>query len=188
MIQNTQPSRERILSAFHELMQNKDYYNISVRSIIIQASVGKTTFYRHFNRKLDVFVEVHDAFFEVYLNSFRTQEDWLRCEPHLSLIETAQSAAKKAGRRPTMAYQLGSDWPQAVRMLKLRLSEMIEKKLAHAFPNHARTLPLAELAGALATLNIDFMSQISSMPMPSQVEQRAKTLQCYIQALVNASL
>ena len=47
-------AKEQVLSAFHLLLVEKGYINLTVQDILTRAGVGRTTFYSHFTGKEDV--------------------------------------------------------------------------------------------------------------------------------------
>lgn len=50
----TEKTRQSLLLALSELMQEKKYSNITIQEIIDKANVGRSTFYAHFETKDDL--------------------------------------------------------------------------------------------------------------------------------------
>lgn len=182
----TTKSQRRILKAFQQLLQQKDYCTISVSEIVKAADVGKTTFYRHYQRKLDVFVAMHDAIFTSALNDFSTANDWLSIDARTSFVDITILASKKVPRRSSMAYQLGNDWPIALRRLKQNLTQMIERRLASAFGEQVWKVPLPELAASIAALMSDYFLRVNTNTLKplNHESANANALQLFTRAII----
>ena len=57
-------SCQLIYGALSRLMEQKSYENISITEIVKEAQVGRATFYRNFDSKLDVLTYISDMTFE----------------------------------------------------------------------------------------------------------------------------
>ena len=64
-------TKKAILDAFEHLLKKKSYNKITVKEIIDEANIGRTTFYDHFDTKDAVLDEVCDTLFDhvFYLSS-----------------------------------------------------------------------------------------------------------------------
>ncbi|MBU2895550.1 TetR/AcrR family transcriptional regulator [Vibrio hepatarius] len=181
-------SRRRIMKAFQQLLQENDYCAISVADIIQTADVGKTTFYRYYQRKLDVFVEMHDSIFDIALQDFTTKGDWLSVDARASFINIALMASKKVGRRSSMAHQLGNDWPLALRRLKQNLAQVVEQRLLDTFGQDVWGISLKEVASAITSLFNDYLQRVNTSPSKILATERAQALQLFTRAIILAAL
>ncbi|WP_087020192.1 TetR/AcrR family transcriptional regulator [Thaumasiovibrio subtropicus] len=181
-------SQRRLLSAFRELLTQKEYYEITVAEIISLADVGKTTFYRHYERKLDLFIEMHRGVFDTMLQDLQCREDWLSEAPRPMLVALAMKAVGNTAGRLSIAYKLGSDWPHAERRMGESLTATINARLCMAFTDAKWAISVAEVSSALAALYMDFLIQLNSAPNQKVAERRARNLQCFSRALVLAAL
>jgi AcrR family transcriptional regulator len=57
-------SRIRILEAAKTVLETQPYPLLAVEDVIAEAQVSRTTFYRHFDSKLAIFLELHKPFSE----------------------------------------------------------------------------------------------------------------------------
>lgn len=181
-------SKIRILQAFTELLKKQDYCDITVAELIEEADVGKTTFYRHYERKLDVFLALHDALFDSLLQDLTVQDDWLSLSPPSSVITMMSRISVQSSFRRSMSYKLGSDAPQAHRQLKHNLTTLIEQRLSSVFDTGGFIIPLPSLASTLAAIYLDFISQLFNDSLTSSVEEKAASLQRLIQASLRAAI
>lgn len=190
MSQSTKVNRSsrRIQQTLAELLKDKDYCDITVAELIEKADVGKTTFYRHYERKLDVFLAMHDAFFDVLLQDLTIREDWLSLTPRPSVIAMLSRISEQSSFRRSIAYKLGNDAPQAHRQLKRNLTTQIEQRLTSAFNSDNFIIPLPSLASTLAAIYLDFITQLFNDDLASSVEERAASLQRLTQANLRAAI
>ncbi|WP_028116343.1 TetR/AcrR family transcriptional regulator [Ferrimonas senticii] len=181
-------ARTRLNLAFRQLLAEQDYLDITVGQILAQAQVSKATFYRHYQRKLDLFIEMHQGLIAAMLADFQQAEDWLSLQPPSSLIRLSLQAAKKGARRSTTAYQLGSDWPLATRMLNQAFANAIAARLQQAFSEPQWRDPVSDVASYLSVMYMDYMMQVNQMPSPQAATQKAQLLQRYTRAMLLESL
>ncbi|SDJ21286.1 DNA-binding transcriptional regulator, AcrR family [Ferrimonas sediminum] len=188
MVSTPNRSKKRILTAFQSLLGQKDYCDITVSEIIDQANVGKTTFYRHYERKLDLFVALHQGVFSRLLEGYSAPDQWLDNQPPPSVVNILDIINRESGFRRSMPYKLGNDWNQALRLLKGNLAKQIAVRLAEAFKAQRFDIEITELSGALAALMIEIVVQVVEGPKLASANGKATTLQRLIQAQVHASI
>ncbi|RTR40578.1 TetR/AcrR family transcriptional regulator [Shewanella canadensis] len=181
-------SRSRIQQALAGLLKDKDYCDITVAELIEKADVGKTTFYRHYERKLDVFLAMHDTLFDTLLQDLTVREDWLSLTPRPSVIAMLSRISAQSSFRRSVAYKLGNDAPQAHRQLKCNLTALIEQRLTSAFDTDDFIIPLPSLASTMAAIYLDFITQLFNDSLTSSVEEKATSLQRLTQANLRAAI
>tara|TARA_B100001059_G_C17790347_1_gene559748 strand:+ start:991 stop:1602 length:612 start_codon:yes stop_codon:yes gene_type:complete len=181
-------SRKRILTAFRELLLHHDYCDITVLNIINQADVSKSTFYRHYTRKLDIFIDMHNGIFQTILQDFNTPEDWLHHKPHSAFIKMATIAVNKNGAGRSMIYMMGNDWGHASRLIRQNLADEIQLKLEAVFSEHTLLVPVADVSGAIAALHIDYITQLNQNSAAHSIEQQTQSLKNFTRAIINSSL
>ncbi|TCV20957.1 TetR/AcrR family transcriptional regulator [Vibrio crassostreae] len=181
-------SRNRILIAFRELLLIRDYCDITVSHIIEKAGVGKSTFYRCYNKKLDVFIEMHKIIFHSIFKNFNTKEEWLNHQPDISFVRMANIANNKSGNGRSMSYIMGSDWPNASRLIRYILANEIQLKLESVFGESAWLVPVSDVSGAIAALYIDYITLLSHNTREGTVEQRSHSLKIFTQSIIKESL
>ncbi|RTR27201.1 TetR/AcrR family transcriptional regulator [Shewanella atlantica] len=181
-------SRSRIQQALAGLLKDKDYCDITVAELIKKADVGKTTFYRHYERKLDVFLAMHHSLFDTLLEDLTVREDWLSLTPRPSVIAMLSRISAQSSFRRSVAYKLGNDAPQAHRQLRCNLTTLIEQRLTSAFDTDVFIIPLPSLASTLAAIYLDFITQLFNDSLTSSVEEKATSLQRLTQANLRAAI
>jgi AcrR family transcriptional regulator len=181
-------SHSRIQQALIELLKDKDYCDIIVAELIKKADVGRTTFYRHYERKLDVFLAMHDSLFDSLFQDLTAREDWLSLSPRPSVITMLSRISVQSRFRRSMSYKLGNDAPQAHRKLKQNLTKFIEQRLTSAFDTDDFIIALPSLASTLAAIYLDFITQLFNDPLSSSVEEKAVSLQRLTHANLRAAI
>ncbi|MEA2785869.1 MAG: hypothetical protein QOF71_1973 [Candidatus Eremiobacteraeota bacterium] len=134
-------TRLAILGAFRDLILTRGYVPISIRDVVAEANVGRSTFYEHFDDK----------------------EDLLRASLHpiLSVLAEAVGATREPQRLAMVIAHFGHNRRLARSMMASSpgllmtrfLAEVIEDRLAIAARGSRTTrplLPLALIAGHLA--------------------------------------
>lgn len=102
------PTRERLLRAAHELIEDGGYGAASVAAIAERAGVAAGTLYRHFSSKEELFVEL---FRLVCDREVRAMHDAALGMPGDAsevdrLVEVLTTFARRALRRPRLAWAL----------------------------------------------------------------------------------
>jgi len=170
------------------LLEHKEYYEITITDIVDTADIGKTTFYRHYDRKLDIFVEMHNQIFDGMFQELVNRDDWLNTKATSKLTAIAKKAVGKTGGRSSIAYKLGNDWPNAQRLLNECLTDKINKNLNVAFKGYSWTIDIDYVANAIASLYMDFLIQLNNTPDKQSAIIRANNLQRFCQAIILESL
>lgn len=138
--------------ALVELLQERDFADITVQSILDRAGVGRATFYAHYRNKEDV---LHSAYERVFVRMEQEVERPLRGAPlQARLFPVAEFAAHVADARPVLDAMRASGRMHELWSLGLDYaSRIIEKQLrARAKAERSRTqhaLAARMLAGAM---------------------------------------
>jgi AcrR family transcriptional regulator len=99
------PTRERLLHAARELIEEGGYGGASVAAIAGRAGVAAGTLYRHFDSKEELFVEVFRSVCDREVQAMRAAEN--AEGSHLDRLETVLGTfARRALRRPRLAWAL----------------------------------------------------------------------------------
>jgi AcrR family transcriptional regulator len=102
------PTRERLLHAARELIEEGGYGAASVAAIAERAGVAAGTLYRHFDSKEDLFVELFRAVCDREVQAMREAAASMPGDAtHVDRLETVLSTfAARALRRPRLAWAL----------------------------------------------------------------------------------
>jgi len=102
------PTRERLLRAAQELIEEGGYGAASVIAIADRAGLAAGTLYRHFSSKEDLFVEVFRSVCDRELRAMRAAADAMPADAsHVDrLVTVLATFARRALRRPRLAWAL----------------------------------------------------------------------------------
>jgi AcrR family transcriptional regulator len=101
------PTRERLLRAAQELIEEGGYGAASVAAIAERAGVAAGTLYRHFDSKQDLFVEVFRAVCAREERAMRAASVEMVSESHVEALEQVLATfAERALRNPRLAWAL----------------------------------------------------------------------------------
>ncbi|BDY04716.1 hypothetical protein F0521_17570 [Ferrimonas sp. YFM] len=146
-----------ILTAFSELLSERQYHEISIAQIVERANLGRTTFYRHFQAKVDALVAVHHPRVNRLLVGLEDQATWLADEAPAGMIETLEAFQSKPGMRLSLMHTFGRDGDQLLRRMSEQLTSGIKQRLTLAFSQRQWAIPSEMLAAALVA---NFEAQI----------------------------
>ncbi|QUM89339.1 TetR/AcrR family transcriptional regulator [Moritella sp. 36] len=177
-------SQKRIVKAFTELLREKDYCDISVAMIIEKADVGKTTFYRYYQRKLEVLLAMHDGIFDQLLQDLTSKDDWLSNEARPSVSYMLNIFSNNSNFRRPMNFKLDKDWPQALLQLKTKLANCMAVKLANALDGCSMKIPISVLSTSLAAIYVESVVQLVKGLVAFSVNKQALYLQYLTRSLV----
>ncbi len=102
------PTRDRLLRAAQELIEEGGYGPASVVAIAERAGVAAGTLYRHFSSKEELFVEVFRSVCDREVRAMQAAADAMPTEAsHVDRLVTVLSTfARRALRRPRLAWAL----------------------------------------------------------------------------------
>jgi AcrR family transcriptional regulator len=102
------PTRERLLRAARELIEEGGYGRASVAAIADRAGVAAGTLYRHFSSKEELFVEVFRSVCERELRAMHAAAGEMPADAsHVDrLVTVLCTFARRALRRPRLAWAL----------------------------------------------------------------------------------
>jgi AcrR family transcriptional regulator len=102
------PTRERLLRAAQELIEEGGYGPASVVAIADRAGVAAGTLYRHFSSKEELFVEVFRSVCDREVRAMQAAAEAMPSEAsHVDRLVTVLSTfARRALRRPRLAWAL----------------------------------------------------------------------------------
>jgi AcrR family transcriptional regulator len=101
------PTRERLLRAAQELIEEGGYGAASVAAIAERAGVAAGTLYRHFDSKQELFVEVFRAVCAREERAMRAASVEMAAESHVEALEQVLATfAERALRNPRLAWAL----------------------------------------------------------------------------------
>lgn len=97
--------KDKIIRAFFDLMQGKEYKSIKVTDIVNQAGVSRESYYRNFNSKEDIVIQFLDNVKEEMEIKESNSEDILKEQFLLQKFEEAFVIVKKYKREILSIYQ-----------------------------------------------------------------------------------
>lgn len=142
-------TRQAIMNAFTSLIRDRGYEQLTVSDIADRANVGRTTFYRYFQNKIQILVELHQRRFEKLDIIPDTRDNWFSDTPNTNLVNLL-SRFQHHGRFVSFMYQIGSDITYVQYLIENALTQHFAKKLIAAFSEDELTVPIPILARSLA--------------------------------------
>ena len=145
-------TKSTIKSALHELMQEKNYPEITVGEITGRGNIGRSTLYKHYQSKADVLVDIHKDMFEHLFSGLLSSEFWFAPKPSSELFLFFEKY-RRLGKNPfLLSYKLGSDLDYLMNNINLQLTAIIENRLRNAFNDVSSTIPFPVLAQSISNL------------------------------------
>jgi AcrR family transcriptional regulator len=176
------PTRERLLQAAQELIEEGGYAAASVAAIAERAGVAAGTLYRHFESKEDLFVEVFRLVCSGEERAMRVAaasmpDDGLAVD---RLEEVLATFAERALSNPRLAWALIAEpvdpLVDAERLAyRSRYAQLIARDLTEAIvagevPSQNVSLTAAALVGGCGEALVGPLSPVSSGTRPSDAE------------------
>jgi AcrR family transcriptional regulator len=145
-------TKSTIKSALLELMQEKNYPEITVGEITGRGNIGRSTLYKHYQSKADVLVDIHKDMFEHLFSGLLSSESWFAPKPSSELLLFFERY-RRLGKNPfLLSYKLGSDLDYLMNNINLQLTAIIENRLRNAFNDGSSTIPFPVLAQSISNL------------------------------------
>ena len=171
-----QRTRELLQAALIELIGERDYDTITIQDIIDHANVGRTTFYKHYNSKDELFMSCHEAMLsEFHLSPLHplSREELLSVEIPTEMT----SAYQHLEQRRAQLYPIfqGKDSALILRQIRDRSAREIEANLRVAFGEAQSVIPLDLLAAYLAGAQVALMQWWLEKRRPHSTENLTRT-------------
>ena len=171
-----QRTRELLQRALIELISERDYDAITIQDIVDRANVGRTTFYKHYNSKDELFMSCHEAMCnEFHMSPLHplTREELLSSEIP-SEMTLAYQHLEQRRTRLSAVFQ-GKDSPLILRQIRDRSAGEIEANLRAVFGETGSVIPLEILASYLAGAQLALMQWWLEKRRPHTPENLAQT-------------
>jgi len=190
------PTRDRLLSAARELIEEGGYGAASVVAIAERAGVASGTLYRHFPSKQELFVEVFRTVCAREERAMRAAAEQMSARPAPERLEVVLATfAQRALRNPRLAWALIAEpvdpLVDAERLAyRERYAQVIGEALragieAGELPEQNVELTAAALVGGCGEALVGPLSPVSRKP-PSQTEV-VDALRTFIRRAVGAA-
>lgn len=172
-----QRTRELLQKALIELISEREYDTIKIQDIIDRANVGRTTFYKHYNSKDELFMSCHEVMInEFHIGPFHplSQEELLSSEIPVEMT----SAYRHLEHKRAQLYPVfqGKNSLLILRQIRDRSAREIEANLRVAFGEAKTMIPLDMLANYLAGAQIALMQWWLEKRRPHTAEKLTQTL------------
>jgi AcrR family transcriptional regulator len=153
MDRRIQRTRELLQNALITLIDERGYDAIKIQDIVERANIGRTTFYKHYNSKDDLFMSCHEAIvssfqFERLHTHLLSREELLESDALPGLIVAFQHLDETRARLSSI-FQ-GKDGPLILKQIRDRSAKEIEANLRAIMHKADESIPLDMLAGYLA--------------------------------------
>lgn len=180
----TEKTRQSLLFALSDLMQEKKYSNITIQEIIDRANVGRSTFYAHFETKDELLSSCMENVFEM-LNHHITDyvehvDSQTRFIPVSELFEHVSENSRlikglmSIESTELLLYKIQAYW-----------NKRIERYLISLLPEHTKPkVPLEILTNHITCTMIELLKWWINCNMPYTPQQMDQ----YFQSLINPSI
>lgn len=169
-------THELLQKALMALLNERDYDTITIQDIVDRANVGRTTFYKHYNSKDELFMRCHEAMIsEFHISPLHplSKEELLSSQIP-SEITLAYDHLEERRARLYPIFQ-GKNSQLILRQIRDRSSREIEANLAATFGEAKSIIPLDMLANYLAGAQIALMQWWLEKHRPHTTENLART-------------
>lgn len=184
----TSRTKSSIKNALLELIQEKNYPDITVGEITDRGNIGRSTLYKHYQSKADVLVDIHKDIFEHLFRGLSTSESWLSLEPFPALILFFERY-RRLGKNPfSLSYKLGSDLDYLISNINTQLASIIEKRLRSSFDDGDSIIPIPILAQSVSILYSGLIMSWFTKFQSSDVRKYVADLQRMSRALIFEAL
>jgi len=171
-----QRTRELLQKALIELISERGYEAIKIQNIVDRANVGRTTFYKHYSSKDELFMSCHEA----VVNKFRigplhplSREEMLSPEAPPGM--TSAYRHLEDGRALLYSIFQGKDGLLLLRRIRDWSAREIEANLRAAFAEADSAIPFDVLANYLAGAQIALVQWWLEKHQPYTLENLAQT-------------
>jgi AcrR family transcriptional regulator len=184
----TSKTKASIKNALLELIQEKNYPDITVGEITERGNIGRSTLYKHYQSKADVLVDIHKDMFEYLFGSLSTSESWFSQEPPPELVLFFEKH-RRLGKNPfLLSYKLGSDLDYLISHIDTQLTSIIDERLRNAFDDGDSTIPLQILAQSISSLYSGLIMSWFTKFQSYDVRKYAATMHKMSRALIFEAL
>jgi len=146
----TERSKTAVINAFTELLREQSYQTITIQDIVGRANTGRSTFYRYFQSKADIIVEMHKGIFIRVKVGPTSANEWLATDPPPQLVEFLALFRQTSTAPFYSSAALGADADYVMRQMDALLSRCFEESLHRSFEERQSTIPFALLAQSIA--------------------------------------
>ena len=134
MDRRIQRTRELLQKALIELIDERGYDAVTIQDIVERANIGRTTFYKHYNGKDDLFMSCHEAIvssfqFERLYTHPLSREELLEREASPSLVLAFQQGWYEKGPRvatSSVPEPAGGVWLASFAVVLIRRKKLSE--------------------------------------------------------------
>ena len=145
-------TKSAVKKALLECIREKNYPDITVGEITEIADVGRSTFYRHYQSKAEVLVDIHRDMFVHLFSGLSSADLWIAPEPPAELAAFFKKC-QRLGLNPfSLSYKLGSDLDFLVTNITRQLTITIEERLRDSYDDAASRIPISVLAQSVSGL------------------------------------
>ena len=177
-------TRSVIKNALLELIKEKNYPNITVSEITERGDVGRSTLYKHYKSKADIFVDIHKDMFENLFSGLSTSESWSAPEPSSELVAFMERCLKLRLNPFSLSYKLGSDIDYLMTNITAQLTATIEERLRNSYCEEDSDIPLSILALSISNLFSGLLTSWFAKYQSSDVRKFATLIHRMIRALI----
>lgn len=143
-------TKTAVIRAFTELLREQSYQTITIQDIVGRANTGRSTFYRYFQSKADIILEMHKGIFARVKVGPTSADEWLAAAPPPQLVELLALFQQTNAAPLYSSTELGVDADYVMRQMDALLSRYFEESLRQTFGERQSTIPFALLAQSIA--------------------------------------
>jgi AcrR family transcriptional regulator len=149
-------TRQALLIAFRDLLLERGYDRLTVRDVILQANVGRSTFYEHFENIEDLFEQCTTPLLAVLADTLAENHDRKRLQMVVAHFWTNRKVSRVIMAEPTR------------RLMSRLLAKLIEERLAGRAcspQSNKPVIPIALIAAHLADAQLGLIGAwLSGIP------------------------